>query len=91
MPRAKRLCLKYELGDPWPSILLIDLGSTSPQIASGAAIGRGERNRVTECLARMEEHVWAPPPAAESRPESSGVGAAEPPRGILQRLFSYFF
>src|SRR5215831_19336909 len=50
LPDAHRLCLKYNVRNPWNAILHIKLGSTAPQNGSASAIGRAERALVVQCL-----------------------------------------
>jgi hypothetical protein len=92
LPRARRLCLKYRLRDPFSGLLRIDLGRYAPQHRVDSAIGRNERNEVTKCLVELSDasHEW----------ESAGSGeepqapAAEPERNrgsLLKRLVDYFY
>src|SRR5690349_24780603 len=43
LPRARRLCLKHGLRDPFAGLVRISLGRYSPQERSDSAIGRSER------------------------------------------------
>ena len=82
IPRARRLCLKYELSPPWAAVLRIDLGAYKPQQDRGSALSRGERNAVILCLAELNEAVHgvstkSAPPARQA--------------GFLRRLYELFF
>src|SRR5690349_20245296 len=86
MPRARRLCLKYELRDPFPGLLRISLGRHAPQHRLESAIGRNERTAATDCLVRMSE---------ECRLWKAEGGAPEPERtprkqSLLERLIDLF-
>src|SRR6267143_4155957 len=60
LPRARRLCLKHQLRDPFAGLLRISLGRHAPQHRVESTIGRNERNTATDCLVRLSEecHVW---------------------------------
>jgi len=60
LPRARRLCLKHQLRDPFAGLLRISLGRHAPQHRVESAIGRNERNTATDCLVRLSEQcrVW---------------------------------
>lgn len=86
VPRARRMCLKYGLREPWQATLHIALGARTPLAGAASAMGRAERALLAKCLtdleAASETYAEAPPPAPI--PPS-------PPRGILQRVLDYFF
>ncbi|HLJ49348.1 MAG TPA: hypothetical protein VKU01_25215 [Bryobacteraceae bacterium] len=90
LPRARRMCLKLGLQEPWYGIMRIELGSKSPQTPQASAIGRSERNRVVECLDHLEEasHDFR-------EPEDSPSPAPNPPpvehRSIFRRIYDWFF
>jgi hypothetical protein len=92
MPRARRLCLKHRLRDPFSGLLLIDLGRYAPQHRVDSAIGRSERNEVTKCLVELSDacHEWE---SAGALPEPEKK-SAEPERrkgSLLKRLVDYFY
>jgi len=92
LPRARRLCLKYDLRDPFSGLLRIALGRYAPQHRVDSAIGRNERNEVTKCLVELSDacHEWESA-GAHAEPENTG-GERESDRGsLLQRLVDYFY
>jgi len=52
-PRARGLCFKHGLRDPFPGLLKATLGQHAPQQRRISAIGRSERSAVTECLMQL--------------------------------------
>src|SRR5262245_41326261 len=50
VPRARGLCFKHGLRDPWAGLLRITLGQHTPQQRSDSAVGRAERAAVAQCL-----------------------------------------
>jgi len=82
IPRARRLCLKYDLTPPWPVVLRIDLGAHKPQQDRGSALSRGERNAVILCLAQLNEAVHGVSPHSPAPPNRGG---------ILRRIYELFF
>ena len=87
LPRARRLCLKHRLRDPLGGLMRVSLGRFAPQQRTDSAIGRGERNAVSECLLELHEACaeWA----AES-PSSDGEPKARS-RSLLGRVLDYFY
>jgi hypothetical protein len=89
LPRARRLCLRHQLRDPFAGLLRISLGRHAPQHRVESAIGRNERNAATDCLVRLSEEcrVWELEiPGSEAQPDS------EPGKpSLLQRLVNYFY
>jgi hypothetical protein len=85
VPRARRLCHKYRLREPWQAMLHVALGAQTPQAGATTAIGRAERNLIAECLAAMEAASRGPKDAP------STAQPALPRRGILRRIYDYFF
>jgi hypothetical protein len=84
-PRARRLCRRHGLRDPWAGILHIRLGDRPPQAGHATAVGQGERTLIAQCLAALEVATRMPleePPVVE---------APARPRGILGRILDYFF
>jgi hypothetical protein len=90
MARARRLCLRHSLRDPWPAMLHIDLGSRVPQKGFAPTIGRAERALIAKCLDDLESAC-----RAVDRPDLSGESEIpqEIPSGrrnIFQRIADYF-
>ncbi|HEY1241662.1 MAG TPA: hypothetical protein VGF16_13945 [Bryobacteraceae bacterium] len=85
LPRARRLCLKHQLSDPFSGLLRISLGRYAPQERVDPVIGRSERGLVAECLARLDDAC---------RDWQAELAAAEPHaqrRSWLRRLISFFW
>ena len=87
LPRARRLCLKHRLRDPLGGLMRVSLGQFAPQQRTDSAIGRGERNAVSECLLELHEACaeWAadaPPSDKEPKPRH---------RSLLGRVIDYFY
>jgi hypothetical protein len=87
LPRARRLCLKQDLRDPFSGLVRISLGRFAPQQRTDSAIGRGERNSVSACLFQLHEACteW-PDPAPASDPESKPRN-----RSLLGRVLDCFY
>lgn len=62
--RARRLCLKYGVRDPFPALMRVSLGVTMRQRNAPSAIGRGERNAIAQALV----HLAAASEQPEARP-----------------------
>lgn len=81
VPRARRLCLKYQLRDPWPGLSRAQLGTQASQAQTGSAIGQGERTAVLRCLSELHEQT-----ASAGQPRKP-----EPvQRGLLHRILAFF-
>ena len=85
LPRARQLCMKHGIRDPWQAMLQIELGARAPQQGASPAIGRGERNLIADCMAELEAAVHIP----EAAPVAPQPHAAQ--SGLLKRIFDYFF
>jgi len=85
VPRARRLCQKYELRDPWQAMLHIHLGANTPQVAATTAVGRGERNLIIECIAALESALSEPTETPTKIPSAVRRG------GFFQRVYDFFF
>ena len=83
--RARQLCRRFEVNDPWPWILKIRLGADSE---SGSALGANERGLISSCLRRLEFQIAdnENPPETEMRREQTVDRA----RGLLRRILDYF-
>ena len=91
LPRARRLCLKHQLRDPFAGLLRLSLGRHAPQHRVASAIGRNERIAATDCLLRLSEQcrVWEP-----EIPGSEAQMVSEPQpvkQSLLKRLVDYFY
>jgi hypothetical protein len=70
LPRARGLCFKHGLRDPFPTLVRITLGEHAPQQRDTSALGRSERMAVTDVLMQLaaacqefpQERADAPPP-----------------------------
>jgi hypothetical protein len=84
LPRARRLCLKHQLPDPFSGLLRISLGRYAPQERIDPVIGRSERSVVAECLAKLDD-------ACRDWQAELGDGPAQQRRSWLRRLISFFY
>lgn len=85
LPRVRRLCLKYEIDNPFSGLVRITLGRFAPQHRLDSAIGRNERSRVTKSLLELTE-------ACREWP-TEDCPAQDSPRkeSLIHRLVNYFF
>ena len=91
LPRARRLCHKHQLRDPFAGLLRIALGRHAPQHRVESAIGRNERNTATDCLVRLSEQcrVWE---TETPGPEAQADSEPQPGKqSLLKRLVNYFY
>jgi hypothetical protein len=90
IPRARRLCSKFDLRDPWPGLLRIQLGAHAPQVRVASAFGRSERIAIADCLNRLMECCASKEvqPVCDL-PEDEAPGT-EPRRNLVQRVIDYF-
>ncbi len=91
LPRARRLCLKHQLRDPFAGLLRLSLGRHAPQHRVASAIGRNERIAATDCLLRLSEQcrVWEPEiPGSEAKMVSEPQPVKQ---SLLKRLVDYFY
>ena len=84
LPRARGLCFKYGIRDPWTGLLHSALGQSAPQDRYSSAISRTERALAFETLILLAEASGRPGAAGEPPP------AAEA-RSPLRRLRDFFF
>jgi hypothetical protein len=87
LPRARRLCLKHSLREPFSGLLRISLGQYAPQVRMDSTIGRNERNSVAKCLVELHDacQEWAPAGS------EAGDRAERASGGLLRRLVSFFY
>ena len=89
LPRARGLCFKHGLRDPFPNLVRVMLGQHAPQERDTSAIGRSERLAVTDCLMELTAacQEWSElPETAESQPTPRAVGGS-----WLRRLVDYLY
>jgi len=55
VPRARGLCFRHGLRDPWTSLLRTSLGQHAPQNRTDSAVSASERQLVHECLILLTE------------------------------------
>jgi hypothetical protein len=82
VPRARQLCMRYGVKERWHAMLHLSLGAQPPQEGATTAIGRAERNFISESLAALEAASAAPAKQAAPAPES---------KGLCRRIRDYFF
>jgi hypothetical protein len=87
LPRARRLCLKQDLRDPFGGLIRVSLGRFAPQERTDSAIGRGERLAVSACL--IELHAACAEWPAEALRE--GKEAKGGRRSLVDRVLDYFY
>jgi hypothetical protein len=85
VPRARRVCTKFDVRDPLPGLMRVELGEHSPQVQQGSAVGRNERAAIAESLAELEARC------VESE-HRVGENAADRPQaaGVLKRIRDFF-
>ena len=85
VPRARLLCRRYEINDPWPWVLRIQLGT---EAGPKSALSPNERALILHCLRELEfraaDDELSPP--QEKRREPS----ANQDRGALRRILDFF-
>jgi hypothetical protein len=89
LPRARRLCLKYQVRDSFSGLLRLNLGQYSPQERADSAIGRSERNAIAESLIELKSasQVWTETAPDDTQPTEP----AAPKSSLLQRLVDFFY
>jgi hypothetical protein len=87
MPRARGLCYKYGLRDPWTGLLRSELGRFAPQERDASALSRAERTQVIECLIMLAER------SAEGAGASRDPFPPPPPdrRSLLRKVLDWFY
>jgi len=85
-PRARGLCFKHGLKDPWTGLLRSSLGQYAPQDRAESAISRTERQQVNECLILLAEACAGLGPV-----EGTDNSEARERRSALRRLLDFFY
>ena len=88
LPRARGLCFKHGLRDPFPTLVRITLGEHAPQQRDTSALGRSERMAVTDVL--MQLSAACQEFAAEKR-EEVPPPERQPSGNWLRRLVDYLY
>jgi hypothetical protein len=93
VPRARQLCRRHGLRDPWQALLHIHLGANAPQaVATTSALGRAERTLIMDCLTALATASSPAAPSAEPTPNPISKSDPAPRRrGIFGRVYDYFF
>jgi hypothetical protein len=91
-PRARGLCFKYGLRDPWVPLLKANLGEHAPQQRDSSAISRSERATVNECMLELiaASQEWELP-LAEEPAAPCPAPALKPRASWLRRLVDYLY
>ena len=87
LSKARRLCLKHRLRDPFGNLMRVSLGRFAPQQRTDSAVGRGERSAVSVCLMELYEACAEWP--AEVQPLSKELKPLN--RSLLGRVLDYFY
>ena len=90
-PRARGLCFKYGLRDPWVPLLKANLGEHAPQQRDSSAISRSERNAVNECMVELIAACQEWDLAAESASAARRDPQAKGPGSWLRRIVDYLY
>jgi hypothetical protein len=88
MPRARGLCFKHGLRDPFPTLLRITLGEHAPQARDTSALGRSERMAVTDVLMQLAAACQEFPPD-KTEPATAPMRSAG--GNWLRRLVDYLY
>jgi hypothetical protein len=86
-PRARGLCFKYGLTDPWTGLLRTSLGQYAPQDRAESAISRTERQRVNECAILLAEACAG----FQAEAAMGNEEAESAPRRWYRRLLDFFY
>jgi hypothetical protein len=89
LPRARGLCFKHGLRDPFPTLVRITLGEHAPQQRDTSALGRSERITVTDVLMQLGA-ACQEFPAEKTGPEPSASARAGG-GNWLRRLVDYLY
>lgn len=86
LPRARRLCLKYRMREPFSGLVRVSFGRYAPQQRLDSAIGRNERNAATVCLVDLMAacREWAERGPEDPVPEPGK-------RSWIRRIKNYFY
>jgi hypothetical protein len=88
LPRARGLCFKHGLRDPFPTLVRITLGEHAPQQRDTSALGRSERMAVTDVLMQLAAASQEFPPNKTDAPPPQAERSAG---NWLRRLVDYLY
>ena len=89
LPRARGLCFKHGVRDPFQTLMRIQLGEHAPQQRDTSALGRSERMAVTDCLMQLAAATAEFPAERDlpdARPPARATGG-----NWLRRLVDYLY
>jgi hypothetical protein len=89
LPRARGLCFKHGLRDPFPTLVRITLGEHTPQERDTSALGRSERMAVTDVLMQLSAACQEFPANKTDAPQSPSARVAS--GNWLRRLVDYLY
>jgi hypothetical protein len=89
LPRARGLCFKHGLRDPFPTLVRITLGEHAPQQRDTSALGRSERMAVTDVLMQLGAACQEFP--AEKTAAEQSTRTRAPGGNWLRRLVDYLY
>jgi hypothetical protein len=88
LPRARGLCFKHGLRDPFAVLVRVELGGYTPQQREISALGRSERLAVTDTLMQLDAACHEFPAEKNTKSEPP----PQPPSGNwLRRLVDYLY
>jgi hypothetical protein len=93
-PRARGLCFKHGLRDPFPGLLKAPLGQHTPQQRRTSAISRSERSSVAECLMQLSVacQEWSETSAEPAASAGEEAGSEAPrPQSWLRRMVDFLY
>jgi hypothetical protein len=91
LPRARGLCFKHGLRDPFPNLVRVTLGQHAPQQRDTSALGRSERMAVTDCLMHLAAACQEFPTELSSAGAEPRARAAAGGSNWLRRLVDYLY
>jgi hypothetical protein len=90
-PRARGMCFKHGLRDPWVPLLKANLGEHAPQQRASSAISRSERNAANECVVELIAACQEWEIKAAGEPAANGETRAKGPAAWLRRIVDYLY
>ena len=92
LARARGLCFKYSIRDPWTGLLQTPLGRMAPQEGDLSAVPPSERGAVNECLLLLRDAAGEWERKTEAAMEGSPHSPPAAPRAPWwKRVLDYFY